>query len=371
MEKSLGAQTDKATAFCTYCPKMCRFSCPAAEAENRETVTPWGMMRLLEMVKNGTVEPDPEIAEVFYHCMGCLRCQTWCKHDNDVPKAMFQARAWMRELGYVPEALEGFAEFFYDGRSPHPESVPLESTDAFDASSAIVFMPDCETRHHYPELIPRIGRLLEHIVGQKVRLFTRNNDEGFACCGFPALAAGDEEGFQAYQAAMFEALGPIDYLITDCAALASMARPEGSFARPMPIEVVHAVEYLAHYANELPVKAKVDGTGVMLHDSCFVGRHLELYDATRKLTHAVYEPAPEEFQFNRENAPCCGGPSHYHVVAPEPSKRVARQRLEQLDREGGTQVVCASSTCNKSFRRVRDENVAATLLDALCTACGF
>jgi hypothetical protein len=46
----LGPDLEQMTAYCTYCPKMCRFSCPTAAAESRETVTPWGMMRLLEMV---------------------------------------------------------------------------------------------------------------------------------------------------------------------------------------------------------------------------------------------------------------------------------------------------------------------------------
>lgn len=371
MEKSFGAQTDKATAFCTYCPKLCRFSCPAAEAENRETVTPWAMMRLLELVKNGTVEPDQEVAEIFYHCMGCKRCETWCKHDNDVPKAMFQARAWMRELGIVPEALDGFAEYFYEGRSPHPESEPLDPDDVFDASSEIVFMPDCETRHHYPGLIPRIGRLLEHVVGQKVRLFTQLDGDGFACCGFPALAAGDEPGFKTYQKEFFDALGHADYIITDCAAFAAMGRHEGSFSRAMSTEVIHILSYLEDYVDELPVAKKVDGTGVMLHDSCFVGRHLDLYDATRALTRAVYDPEPAEFQFNRDNAPCCGGPAHYHVVAPAASEKVAKQRIDQMEREGGAKMVCGSSTCNKAFKRAGNDETSSTLLDAICTACGF
>ena len=371
MDKSLGAQTDKATAYCTYCPKLCRFSCPAAEAENRETVTPWAMMRLLELVKNGTVEPDAETAEIFYHCMGCKRCETWCKHDNDVPQAMIKARAWMRDLGYVPEALDGFVSYFYEGNSPHPESKPLEVKDVFDETSDIVFMPDCETRHHFPELIERIGVLLEHILGQKVRLFTRLGETGFACCGFPTVAAGDQDGFEVYRDDLVDALGPHDYVITDCAAFAAMNRPDGSFTNPWPIEIVHLVEFLAQYADELPVKSKLDGTGIQLHDSCFVGRHLQLYDATRALTSAIYEPEPAEFQFNRENAPCCGGPAHYHVIAPQASEKVARLRLEQLDREGGTSVVCASSTCNKSLRRVRDQKVSTTLLDAICTACGI
>ena len=79
MTKSFGVPTDRATEYCTFCPKLCRFSCPIAEVEHRETVTPWGLMRLLEYARRGTVAGSEETAEIFYHCTGCARCQTMCR----------------------------------------------------------------------------------------------------------------------------------------------------------------------------------------------------------------------------------------------------------------------------------------------------
>lgn len=375
MTKNLGSSVDKATAYCTYCPKLCRFSCPVAEAERRETVTPWGLMRLLELVKSGAVEADEEVAETFHHCTGCLRCQTWCKHDNDVPQAMFEARAWMRDLGHVPELLDGFVDFFYEGASPHTESDDLRSSThhAFDPAGTVVFMPDCETRKHYPELIERVGKLLEDLLGEKARLATRDADQGKACCGFPALAAGDKDGYRRYRNELFRTLGECDYVLTDCAAFASLHRDGGSFgwedlAEP---EVVHIFEFLAEFADSLPVTDPLDAEKMMFHDSCYVGRHLELYDETRAIMATISDTPVAEFQFNRDNAPCCGGAAHYHVVAPEASEQCASDRLEQLDREGGKAIVCGSATCKKAFRRVRDDSAATDLLELVCRACGL
>lgn len=376
MTKSLGSSIDKATAYCTYCPKLCRHSCPAAEAENRETVTPWAMMRLLEMVKEGTVEPSEEVAEIFFHCMGCRACQTWCKHDNDVPEAMWAARAWMRELGYVPELLDGFSDFFLEENSPHPISEPLAEVsvdppeEVFDDTAAFAFFPDCETRHHYPDLITRTGRLLEKVLGEKVRLLTRDEGKGQGCCGFPLLSAGDEPGYRAYRHDLDTSLRDVETVFTDCAAFASLYREGGSFGHESDIEVVHIIELLAEYADTFEVE-KLPATGLMLHDSCFVGRHLDLYDATRTVVNAICDEPPGEFQMNRDKAPCCGGPSHYHVVAREASERAATSRLEQMELEGGESVVCGSATCKKAFRRVRDEEVATDILELTLRAFGL
>jgi Fe-S oxidoreductase len=78
----------------------------------------------------------------------------------------------------------------------------------------------------------------------------------------------------------------------------------------------------------------------------------------------------EEFDTNGADAPCCGGPSHYHVVAREASERCATDRVEQLDREGGDAIVCASATCKKSFRRAGNHG-ALDLLEIVCRAMGF
>lgn len=373
MSKQLPASVEKATAYCTYCPKLCRFSCPAAEAENRETVTPWGMMRLFEYVRTGDVEPSEEVAEIFYHCMGCLRCNNWCRHDNDVPEAMWHARALMREQGFVPEALAGFSDYFLEGNSPHPESKALAEVSpdfeaAFDVDSAVVYMPDCETRHHFPSLVAKMGKLFEIVEGRKARLHTRDDGKGHACCGFPLLSAGDTAGYARYREELEFALAGADYVVTDCAAMAALHRAGGSFGNESPLRVVHLVEWLHDHLDTLEVPAPVDPKGLIFHDSCFVTRHLGLGDQTRAVLAKLVDGELPEFSVNGTDAPCCGGPSHYHVVAPEASRRCASDRVEQMEREGGERIVAASATCKKAFRRVAESHTATDLLEIVTQA---
>jgi len=375
------AETERATAYCTYCPKMCRCSCPAAEAEHRETVTPWGMMRLFQFAKTGDVEPSEDVAETFYHCMGCRRCQEWCLHDNDVPDALWSARAWMREEGYVPEPLEGFDEEFLDNNAPQEELPTLEDVhgfsveQVFDQESTTVFVPDCETRYQSPESVLKAGLLLEIFQGSKVALHTRRaidgRDVGFGCCGFPLLSVGDDDGYGRYRADLEAALMDADTVVTDCPAMVALYRDDTSWGRSGGIEVVHLIEFLAERIDFVEPRQPVELGDAMVHDSCFTGRQLHLYEEVRTLLDGLCEDPPGEFHVTREESPCCGGPSHYHVVAPEASERCAEKRLEQMAREGGDRVVCTAATCKKAFRRVDDDEVAVDVLDVVSRAFGL
>jgi len=373
-------ETEEATAYCTYCPKMCRFSCPAAEAEHRETVTPWGMMRLLEFVRDGSVEPSDDVAETFYHCMGCRRCQEWCLHDNDVPSAMWEARARMRELGHVPEALEGFCETFREHRAPRGDLPELgevhgySADEVFDQRSTVVYVPDCETRYDAPRDVVRAGLLFEMFHGSKVALYTRRDrrtgESGLGCCGFPLLSAGDVDGYEHHRRELNAAVTDADVVVTECAAMAALYRDDTSWGRSGAIEVEHVIEFLADRVDSVDVREPVELDDSLLHDSCFVGRQLELYDEVRELLEGLCEASPGEFDVAREEAPCCGGPSHYHLVAPEASERLAADRLEELDRDGGERVVCSAATCEKAFERV-DEGVAEDVMEVAFRAFGL
>jgi Fe-S oxidoreductase len=373
MTTRLGTSIDRATAYCTYCPKLCRFSCPAAEAESRETVTPWGMMRLLELLRQGVVEPSKEVAEVFYHCMGCLRCQTWCKHTNDVPKAMWAARAWMRREGHVPEALEGFRNFFLEGNSPHQDSESLcgdRLAGVFDAEATIAYMPDCETRHHYPRVIARVGALLERLLGEKVRLMTKTDNGGMACCGFPLLAAGEDQEYEGYRAELEAGFEDLELVITDCAGMVSLHRDGGSWGNESTIPIVHTLSVVADHLSSTDIETPVDLTNTLLHDSCFVTRHLGLGSETRQIVATISDGTVNEFFSHGDDAPCCGGPSHYRVVSKEASQTCAEQRIAEMHREGGQHIVCSSSTCKKAFGRAED-GVADDLIDYVCDAVGI
>ena len=367
----LGSAVDKAAQFCTYCPRLCRFACPIAEVEHRESTTPWGLMRLLEYARQGSVDFDDDVSEMFYHCTGCGRCQEICKHDIDVPRAVWKARS----LGKTPAALEGFVDFFEQEKHPHRKSTILEESkvaDVFDVSARDAFFPDCETRRYQPDLVFRIGEALEIILGEKVKLSTRlgkeGEEEGHGCCGFPLSAAGDVDALKNHSADLeYEHLS-FDRVFTDCASFYAMSIND-TFGVKNDTQVIYLPSFLAENIKSEHVLYPLSLEGSFYHDSCLATRHTEASEDIRKLLSLISDEEIGEFSSNHKQAPCCGGASHYHVIAEAASEKCASDRFEQLEREGGNKIVTSCQTCVKQFSRVDAE--VENLLSLVCDALGI
>jgi Fe-S oxidoreductase len=101
---------------------MCRFACPASEATSREAFTPWGKVSLAALAGRA---PDESAALAFGACTGCLRCQTYCAHANDVPALLYAARAGAVRAGSAPRAWAEVARRM--SSAGHAEEVDLRS----------------------------------------------------------------------------------------------------------------------------------------------------------------------------------------------------------------------------------------------------
>lgn len=374
MSDHFSPDVEQATAYCTYCPKLCRFSCPVAEAECRETVTPWGLMRLLEFTRTEDFEVDEHVAKTFYHCTGCARCQTWCNHRNDVPKAMWSARAWSVEQGHLPEVL-GDIEANFDAVGAARIFAELEQErvdEIFDQKSSIAFFPDCHTRERHPELVLMAGKLLHELLGFKVRLLSRVGHEGAGCCGFELKAAGLASAYEAHGQELSKSWSGVKKIISDCAPFVAMRENPTRYLLDEDVvaswpKLEHIIETLAEFVDENPPQARLASGGVMLHDSCYVGRHLNLYDATRQVAAALFEQLPTSFHLDRDQASCCGAANHYDQINPTGAKACAQEILDQMQREGGEALLCGQANCKHAFGQITDD-VAIDILEAACMA---
>src|SRR5262245_40649814 len=99
-------------SYCTYCPKLCRHSCPVSNVEARETVIPQAKMATMRRLRLLEGARTAEESEVLYACSGCGACTEACLHHIAVGPALFRGRYEAERAGRGHPALAGFGKRF-------------------------------------------------------------------------------------------------------------------------------------------------------------------------------------------------------------------------------------------------------------------
>jgi Fe-S oxidoreductase len=130
------------------------------------------------------------------------------------------------------------------------------------------------------------------------------------CCGDSLRRLGNEYVFDRMakeNVALFKERG-VKKVITQCphcfSTLKNDYRQYG-----VELEVVHHSELLRNLvqAGRIKLSHQAEEVGKsVFHDSCYLGRHNDVYDAPRELIAMATGAAPAEMGRNRNNAFCCG-----------------------------------------------------------------
>ncbi|MBT3715043.1 MAG: (Fe-S)-binding protein, partial [Deltaproteobacteria bacterium] len=155
------------------------------------------------------------------------------------------------------------------------------------------------------------------------------NDEG--CTGDPARRAGNEYLFDmlaSTNAETFKEQG-IRKVVTHCPhCFNSLKNEYPEFGANL--EVIHHSELLQKLIEEgkLSRKQKTE-ENVVFHDSCYLGRHNEIYDAPREVLNASTNSVKEVEQ-SRETGTCCGAGGARFLLEENIGTRMSHHRLDEL-----------------------------------------
>lgn len=342
----------RALRYCTYCPRLCRFACPVAHGESRETVTPWGLMRLLNLVSQDVVEADESVLETLSHCVSCGRCQSFCMHDNPVAEILADGRAQLIGRGLrVPDSFS-VPVGGCDPALELPDGAP--SAAEFEA----VFLPSCAHLAD-DESRERLGRVLEHLpkAGLSIGLPSSKKMVG---CGFHEWEVGlAEAAAGSWKRFVGQAEGGLR-VVTDCASSLWLARDADGGDNG----VGHLIEWVAAHLDDFP-----DGTSsavVAIHDSCFVSRRLRLGDALRAVVGHIYGSEPQDLHQARDEARCCGAEGRWAQAEPEAQIEAARTVIDDIADSGADIVVTGSPKCRASLAsQAAERGLTIQILDLL------
>ena len=338
-------QHRQAYAYCAYCPKVCRFACPVSDATQNETTSTWGKMSEAHLVTTGKRTLEPGGAKALYACTGCMRCRSFCKHENEVGFALFSARQTAVDRELAPEGARSTLRTFAEHGNPFGvDLATFVAQHRADTPVRFQLFPGCST------LVKR-QELLEDALAVSDALGAPSGvcKASAKCCGYPLYAAGDLHEFEAHARRMAESLAPYPELVVidpGCAYTLKVVYPRVGVELTTQVRTVYEVlaERLEHASDKAPLPERV-----AYHDACHLGRGLGQYEEPRALLKRAVRELREAHD-NCAEAGCSGGGGLLPRTMAETSVQIARRQAERLTSEDET-IVTACPTSRRMFER--------------------
>ncbi len=340
--------------YCTYCPKMCRHTCPVSEATGRETFIPQNKQQRLSQLRKGKQPYTVETTEPLWACTGCRACINACVHGVEVGPTLFAGRAEAAKRNVLPPELHRYGERFRArderlGRSAR-DLLPRER---FAAEARVGLWPGCDAIDKGAADVLAQLEVFDRVGAEHVRLV----DSQAVCGGYPLLAAGLVEAFRWHAGRVAQELARFGTVVMTCSACVHTLRQlypaEGV---SIPAEILHVSEYLAQHVERLPraVGAATSAAAsavetVWYHDPCYLARWEKVMEAPRRVLARVAEV--REFAWSHGETECCGGGGVLPKTMPAVADAMARRRLHEVSEAGGGTVVTSCGTCKHMLAR--------------------
>lgn len=360
------------TDACTVCGR-CTSVCPAngtgKPLDPREIVLKVGEV----MARTGGVAPpvivDQEItlstdsvfgrisSDEIWSCTSCKACDENCPVGIEILDKILDMRRYLSlmesdfptELGVAYKNLENSSNPWGMGQQSRAEwaedldvkviepGEPLESEYLYWVGCAGSF--DDRNRR----VARSTAMLLKH-AGVDFSILGPSE----LCTGDPARRSGNEYLFQMLAFQNIETLNEagVKKVITHCPHCFNVMRNEypqygGEY------EVVHHSELLQHLIDEgrLNPGDALAGKRIVLHDSCYLGRHNDIYEPPRKVVASIGGVQVLEMERNRTKSFCCGAGGARMWMEERMGKKINVERTDEALRTEPDIIAVACPFC--------------------------
>ncbi|HEU0032984.1 MAG TPA: (Fe-S)-binding protein [Kofleriaceae bacterium] len=330
--------------YCTFCPKMCRHSCPVSTASGRETYIPQVKMDRLNQLRLGHAPWTTESTDPLWACTGCRHCTMYCDHDNEPGLVLFTGRAAAVQRGVPHPSLTGYSERFRAREQRLTSQLQTMFADHLATEGDIGFWPGCDEIDKAASDIAAALALFDRVGLSDVRLV----DAPQACAGYPLLAAGHRDLFRWHAGRVAVALRGFRKIAINCSAcLYAMRAQYAAEGVNLRTEIVSLAELLAPVAANLA--CPVNKRSVYYHDPCYHARYNNVVDQPRRALSQLTEL--REFGWNKADTECCGGGGLLPKTMPAIADQMAKRRLAEVQQTGGGMVVTSCATCAFMLKR--------------------
>ncbi|MBT0653461.1 (Fe-S)-binding protein [Geomobilimonas luticola] len=369
---------------CTECGR-CQNVCPAAITG--KPLNPRGVIHdikvnLLEngpLLKKGENPSRPLIGEgegscteeTLWSCTTCGACMEACPvFIEHVSKIVQMRRNLVEAEARFPEELLNLFENM-EGRSNPWGIAPTERTKW---SSTLEVKPFEAGKTEYLFYVGCAGSFdsrNKHVTVALAQLLNRagiswgilGKDE--KCCGDSVRRLGNEFVFDRMareNVALFRERG-VTKVITQCPhCFSTLKNDYRQFG--LELEVIHHSELLRDLVRDgrlAPDTSAAAFGATVFHDSCYLGRHNDVYDAPREVIRASTGTAPAEMERSRDNAFCCGAGGGRMWMEEHAGTRINLARVEEALQQNPDTICVSCPYCmtmiEDGLKDVKAENV--------------
>lgn len=324
------------TDACTLC-KRCQDRCPAYASG--KPLSPMQVVNQLGEIAFNT--PDANLIDtigkdVLWSCTTCYACQEICPAAIEhIPKIVEMRRNMVLMEGVFPgeevmtameqaEVNGNLLGIGYASRGNWAEERGIK-TMAENPDVDILYFVGCYASFDKRNIaVAKSFIQLCHAAGKTVGILGKEEK----CCGEPVRKMGNEYLYQSLAVENIELINAYapKIIVTTCPhcfnTLDKDYRDLG-----LKIEVLHYTVYIDQLLESGSLKVRKDEFSCTYHDSCYLGRHNDIYEAPRSLIRKAGGNLTE-ISRNREEAFCCSAGGGRILAEEKLGERINLKRVE-------------------------------------------
>jgi len=338
--------------------------CPAFEGGLFESYAARGKYNIARALVDGVIDYDMDLAERVFACNECRACAQDCFKYLDTTGMFTALKEDLAQLGLIPpnlkEALEGgmgLDETHNVYGAPHGERLAwLQDRARVDVPAETAIFVGCSSAYVRQNMAVDTVGALERLGVD----YTVLSDEW--CCGHPYMAAGQIDKAREvleHTISQYVDLG-VKRLVFNCPGCLKTFKHDAPeiLGKALPFEPMHLLELMAYLADQGKVQFKPISPKITItyHDSCTMGRWLDIYEAPRILLKHISGVALTEMPRNRGNAYCCGAGGLIRYDYTDISNRAGNERFQEAVATGADVLMTSCPACLVQFQQTRSRN---------------